>query len=181
MYAPISPAGSLGSVGTGSRRRSSRSALGERYPVTLGSTSAWITGTAASSGAASGVTGAEDIDFPHAAQVTRIRRDTYDLTGTALTKQIAHGITSLDPECGTPAVLADLTRGHWGIESVHWIRDTVFEEDTNTGYAGNGPQVMATLRNVAISLLHRAGITEINRTLQRITRDRTRALLFLPL
>ena len=40
---------------------------------------------------------------------------------------------------------------------------------------------MATLRNIVISLLHLAGITEITRTLQRITRDRTRALLLLPL
>jgi hypothetical protein len=54
-------------------------------------------------------------------------------------------------------------------------------EDQNTGYTGNGPQVMATPRNTAISLLHLAGITEITWTLQRITRDRTRALLFLPL
>ena len=85
------------------------------------------------------------------------------------------------PGRGTPATLAALTQGQWGIESVHWIRDTVFEEDASTGYSGNGPQVMATLRNLAISLLHLAGITEISRTLQRITRDRTRALLFLPL
>jgi hypothetical protein len=67
------------------------------------------------------------------------------------------------------------------MESVHWLRDTAYGEDQNTGYTGDGPQVMATLRNIAISLLHLAGITEINRTLQRITRDRTRALLFLPL
>jgi predicted transposase YbfD/YdcC len=127
------------------------------------------------------VTAAGGIEFPHAAQVTRIRRDTYDLTGTATAKEIVHGITSLDPERGTPAVLAGLTRGQWGIESVHWLRDTVYAEDQNTGYTGDGPQVMATLRNIAISLLHLAGITEINRTLQRITRDRTRALLFLPL
>jgi predicted transposase YbfD/YdcC len=127
------------------------------------------------------VTDAGGIEFPHAAQVLRIRRDTYDLTGTALAKEVVHGITSLDPGRGAPAALAGLTRGQWGIESVHWIRDTVFEEDASTGYAGNGPQVMATLRNIAISLLHLAGITEINRTLQRITRDRTRALLFLPL
>ncbi len=40
---------------------------------------------------------------------------------------------------------------------------------------------MATLRNIAISVLRLAGITDITRTLQRITRDRTRALLFLPL
>lgn len=127
------------------------------------------------------ITDAGGIGFPHAAQVMRIRRDTYDLTGTALAKEIVHGITSLDTARGTSAVLAGLTQGHWGIESVHWLRDTAYAEDASTGYAGNGPQVMATLRNIAISLLHLAGITEINRTLQRITRDRTRALLFLPL
>ena len=91
------------------------------------------------------VTRADSVDFPHAAQVMRIRRDTYDLDGTAIAKEIVHGITSLDAVRGTPAVLAGLTRGQWGIESVHWIRDTAYAEDASTGYAGNGPQVMATL------------------------------------
>jgi hypothetical protein len=68
------------------------------------------------------VTVADGISWPHAAQVLRIRRDTYDLAGTALTKEIAHGITSLDATRGTPATLAGLTRGQWGIESVHWVR-----------------------------------------------------------
>lgn len=126
-------------------------------------------------------TTAKGIDFPHAAQALRIRRDTYDLTGTALTKEVVHGITSLSSDRADPAALAGLAQGHWGIESVHWLRDTAYAEDQNTGYAGNGPQVMATLRNIAISLLHLAGITEITRTLQRISRDRTRALLVLPL
>jgi hypothetical protein len=90
-------------------------------------------------------------------------------------------MTSLDCARGTPAALARLTQEHWGIESVHWLRDTAYAEDSSTGCTGNGPQVMATLRNIAISLLDLAGITEITRTLQRITRDRTRALLFLPL
>jgi hypothetical protein len=34
-----------------------------------------------------------------------------------------------------------------------------FAKDANSGYAGNGPQAMATLRNLAISLLYLAGIT----------------------
>jgi predicted transposase YbfD/YdcC len=127
------------------------------------------------------VTDAEGIGFPHADQVYRIRRDTYDLDGTALTKEIVHGITSLGAERGTPGVLAHITRGQWGIESVHWLRDTAWREDQNTGYAGNGPQVMASLRNIAVSLLHLAGITEILRTLQAICRDRTRMLAYLPL
>jgi hypothetical protein len=113
--------------------------------------------------------------------VTRIRRDTYDLTGTALAKEIVHGITSLDPGRGAPAVLAGLTQGQWGIESVHWLRDTAWAEDQNTGYTGDGPQVMATFRNLAISLLHLSGVTEITRTLQAITRDPNRLLKFLPL
>src|SRR5207245_75492 len=83
--------------------------------------------------------------FPHAAQVMRIRRDTLDRDGSLLAKEIVHGITTLDAARGTPDILAALTRGHWGIESVHWIRDTACAEDANTRYAGNGPQVMATL------------------------------------
>lgn len=54
----------------------------------------------------------------------------------------------------------------------HRRRDTA----EYTSYAGNGPQVMATLRNIAISLLHLAGITQINRTLQATSRDPGRVL-----
>ena len=61
------------------------------------------------------------------------------------------------------------------------VRDTAYAEDANTGYAGNGPQVMATLRNIAISLLHLAGIRQITRTLQAISRDPARVLDIIPL
>jgi hypothetical protein len=44
-----------------------------------------------------------------------------------------------------------------------------------------GPQVMATLRNMAVSLLHVAGTTRIARTLQAFSRDRTRILDVIPL
>ncbi len=127
------------------------------------------------------VTGAGDLDFPHATRVARIRRDRYDITGTLISKEIVHAVTSLDTGQAGPAGLAAIARGQWGIESVHWLRDTAWAEDANTGYAGNGPQVMATFRNIAISLLHHAGVTEITRTLQAITRDRTRMLSYLPL
>jgi hypothetical protein len=40
---------------------------------------------------------------------------------------------------------------------------------------------MATFRNVAVSLLYHAGITEITRTLRAIGRDRARVLTCLPL
>jgi len=127
------------------------------------------------------VTDAGSLDFPHVTRIARIRRDGYDLDGTLISKEIVHAVTSLGADRASSADLARIARGQWGIESVHWLRDTAWAEDANTGYAGNGPQVMATLRNLAISLLHLAGVTEITRTLQAIERDRTRILNYLPL
>jgi len=124
---------------------------------------------------------AEDIDFPHVRQIARIRRDGYDASGALISKEIVHAVTSLGQDQASAADLAKLARGQWGIESVHWLRDTAYGEDANTGYAGNGPQAMATLRNLAISLLYLSGVTEITRTLQAITRDRNRILDYLPL
>jgi predicted transposase YbfD/YdcC len=127
------------------------------------------------------VTGAGNIDFPHVRQVARIRRDGYDADGALISKEIVHAVTSLGRDEADAADLAKLARGQWGIESVHWLRDTAYAEDANTGYAGNGPQAMATLRNLAISLLYLSGVTEITRTLQAIARDRNRVLDYLPL
>jgi predicted transposase YbfD/YdcC len=127
------------------------------------------------------VTDAAGLDFPHVTQAIRIRRDGYDLTGAHISKEIVHAVTSLDPGHASPADLARIARGQWGIESVHWLRDTAYQEDSDTGYTGNGPQALATCRNIAISLLYLAGVTQIARTLQAIGRDRKRMLSYLPL
>jgi hypothetical protein len=47
-------------------------------------------------------------------------------------------------------------------------------------YAVTSPQVTATLRNLAISLLYLAGVKEVTRTLPAIARDRARLLGYLP-
>jgi predicted transposase YbfD/YdcC len=127
------------------------------------------------------VAGAAGLDFPRAARVARIRRDGYDRDGQLVTKEIVHAVTSLDAARAGAARLAAIARGQWGIESHHWLRDTTWAEDASTGYAGNGPQVMATLRNLAISLLRIAGITQITRTAQAINRNPARVLAVIPL
>jgi predicted transposase YbfD/YdcC len=120
---------------------------------------------------------ATGIDFPGAAQVFRIRRDTFDHAGNHLTKEVVHGITSLTATQATPETLARFVRQHWGIENkIHWVRDVVYREDHQHAYAGTGAQVMATLRNLALGLLRLAGITQITRALERIAADRTRIL-----
>lgn len=127
------------------------------------------------------VTDADGVDFPHATRIARIRRDVYNLAGQLVSKEIVHAVTSLDAGRADPARLAGLAQGQWGIESIHWIRDAVYREDDNKAYTGGGPQVMAALRNLAISLLHMNGITKIKATLQEINRDRDRVLAVLPL
>ena len=127
------------------------------------------------------VTDAADLDFPHVSQAARIRRDGYDLTGAHISKEIVHAVTSLDAGRAGPHALAGIARGQWRIESVPWLRDTACREDSDTGYTGNGPQALATCRNIAISLLYLAGVTKIVRTLQAIGRDRNRVLSYLPL
>ena len=127
------------------------------------------------------VTDAAGIDFPQVTRVARIRRDGHDCDGCLVSKEIVHAVTSLDAKKADAEALAGIARGQWGIESVHWVRDTAWDEDANTGYAGNGPQVMATLRNLAVSLLYINGVREVTRTLQAIARDRNRLRDYLPL
>ena len=108
--------------------------------------------------------------FPHVAQVIRVERTAKSLNGTQLRHEISYGITSLPPEKTTPAQLAQLIRGHWSIESLHWIRDVVYDEDRSQVRRGSAPQAMATLRNCAISLLRRLGVTSIAQALRTLNR-----------
>lgn len=118
---------------------------------------------------------ADGINFPGAAQVFRIRRDTFDHQGNRLTKEVVHGVTSLTAQQATAEQVASLIRRHWGIENrSHWVRDVVYREDDQHAYAGTGAHVMATLRNLALGLLRLAGVTQIKRTLEHIAADRTR-------
>ncbi|SDM36383.1 hypothetical protein [Actinomyces ruminicola] len=50
--------------------------------------------------------------------------------------------------------MAAWVRGHWAIENrLHWVRDVTYDEDNHQLRTGSGPQVMAALRNLAISLI----------------------------
>src|SRR6266567_7948491 len=58
--------------------------------------------------------------------------------------------------------VARLTRGHWSIENgLHYVRDVSFGEDRSRLRTGSAPQIMAALRNLAITLIHRSGSSQI--------------------
>jgi predicted transposase YbfD/YdcC len=96
--------------------------------------------------------------FPHAQQVLVLTRHVTDLAGGHPRAEVVYGITSLDAGRADPARPAALVRGQWETENrTHRVRDVTFGEDASQVRARRGPQVMATLRNLAISLLRLGG------------------------
>ncbi len=97
------------------------------------------------------------LPFPHVSQAYLIERHVTALDGTPLSDIAALGVTSLDATRASPRAIASLVRGQWSIESLHWLRGTLYREDHSTVRTRSGPRAMATLRNLAIGALHLAG------------------------
>ena len=67
---------------------------------------------------------------------------------------------------GTAAEVGAFVRGHWGIESMHWILDVIFREDDSRVRAGHAGANLAMVRRAAVALLRRApgkGTTQTKR------------------
>jgi len=118
------------------------------------------------------------LGFPHAAQVLQVTRKTRDLhAGTRRFKTVTvSAVTSLTHAQASPARLADLLRNHWAIEALHHLRDITFAEDASQVRTGSGPHVMATLRNLVIGVLCRAGPVNVAAALRHHARDPRRPL-----
>lgn len=111
------------------------------------------------------------LDFPYAAQVFAIHRETTEIVTNKLRSETVYGVTSLKPERANPSCVLALSRGHWSIENrLHWVRDVTFDEDRSRVRRGNGAQLMASLRNLAVSLLRMAGALYIPSALRRCAR-----------
>ena len=114
--------------------------------------------------------------FPGARQVLVLTRHVTGLKGGKPRTEVADGITSLDACRAGPARLGVLVRGQWQIENrAHWVRDVTSGEDRSQVRAGHGPQVMACLRNLAVSLLRLAGEANIAAGLRDTAWERSRA------
>jgi predicted transposase YbfD/YdcC len=67
--------------------------------------------------------------------------------------EVVYGITDLTREQADAERLVDYNRSHWGIENkTHYTRDVAFREDDHKAKSGFGPQLMAAVRNTAISI-----------------------------
>ena len=118
---------------------------------------------------------AAGLAFPHAAQAIQITRRR-KLKGK-WSRETCYAITSLTLTQATYTQLAAIIRGHWGIEDrLHWVRDLDFDEDRSQIRTAAGPRIMASLRNLVITILRLTGATSIAAALRYHARRPARPL-----
>jgi predicted transposase YbfD/YdcC len=125
----------------------------------------------------------EDLPFPHVSQVYLIERHVSDLDGNPVSAVAALGVASPAADRASAADLARHVRGQWAIESLHWLRDTLYQEDKSQVRTRSGPRIMAGLGNLAICALRLSGRTDVTEATRWASRsmDRPFAILGLTL
>jgi predicted transposase YbfD/YdcC len=118
------------------------------------------------------------LDWPYHAQVFRWER-TWTEQGTTH-QAVRYGITSLPPQVADAKDLLAIKRAHWQVENqLHRPKDVTLDEDASLVHVGFGPDILAILRNLTLSLLHHAGITAIAAQLRHFSRYPDEALQLL--
>ena len=115
--------------------------------------------------------------FPRIAQIARLIRTVR--TKERTTTETVYLITALTPRQADPDRLLTLIRGHWSVESRHWLRDVTFGEDRSPLRSGSAPQIMAAFRNLALTLIRRTGTSAIAAFRQHLRSRPTKALRLL--
>ncbi|MCR4304133.1 MAG: ISAs1 family transposase [Gallionella sp.] len=115
------------------------------------------------------------IDFPHVGQVFLIERESIQKRTGEYSREIALGLTSRTPQEASPQRVLAVNRGHWSIESVHYIIDWNYDEDRSRIRTGFGPENVSRLRRFAVGILksfqqHTQSIAEMMRKLSFRTR-----------
>jgi len=102
----------------------------------------------------------ETCDWPGAAQVFKLERET-ELVARGQTRgEVVYGITSLSATDAGPARLLAIVRQHWGQENgLHYRRDVTLREDAGRTRDWTVAHALATLNNLVLALLLRGGQT----------------------
>lgn len=104
-------------------------------------------------------------DWPDVAQVCKLVR-TREVGGEK-SVEVEYAITSVPRRQADAAQLLTWCRQHWHIENrLHYVRDVTMGEDHSRIRSGAAPQILAGLRNAAITLLRALGIDNIAQALR---------------
>lgn len=101
------------------------------------------------------------LDWPEVGQVYRLERKFDWVRQGKVFKsscEIEYGITSLPNVTTSSAQVLLFRRRHWGVETgLHYRRDVTFREDSTRMTIGAAGRILATVHNLVIGLIKRAG------------------------
>ena len=121
-------------------------------------------------------------DWPGLEQVFQVERQRIHTKSGKVTREVVYGLTSLSSREASAAQLLALNRAAWGIENgLHYRRDVTFHEDATRLTLGHAGRVMATLNNLVIGLLRRAGYTNLAAARRQCAADLHTSLTLLAL
>lgn len=93
------------------------------------------------------------LNFPYVRQAFMIEREFIRKKTGEISRDVVYGITCVPASHATPQQILRDNRGHWSIESCHYIIDWNYDEDRSQIRSGFGPENITRLRRFAIGLL----------------------------
>ena len=103
------------------------------------------------------------LDWPGVGQVYRLERKFDWIRHGKVFKtscEVEYGITSLSGTQSSPAEVLGYRRQHWLVETgLHYRRDVTFREDATRMTIAAAGRILATIHNLIIGLIKRAGHT----------------------
>lgn len=93
------------------------------------------------------------LNFPYVRQAFMIERESIDKKSGEQSRERIFGITSAPSELASAEQVLRDNRGHWCVESCHYIIDWNYDEDRSRIRTGHGPENITRLRRFAIGLL----------------------------
>ena len=84
-------------------------------------------------------------------------------------EKIAYGVTSRRPEEANAERVLKVNRGHWSIESCHYMIDWNYDEDRSRIRTGYGPENVTRLRRFAIGIIKAKGARSVAQKMRELT------------
>ena len=111
------------------------------------------------------------LDFPCVGQVFAIQRHTIIKTTGKQTHELVYGLSSHLPFSANAEQLLAFNRGHWGVESHHYMLDWNWNEDRCTIRTDHGPENITRLRRFTISLIKSISKYSVAATINKLARN----------
>ena len=120
---------------------------------------------------------AGNYDWPGLAQACQLTRTTK--RDGKETVEVVYAVTSLPRRLAEAPALLSHWRGHWGIETLHYLRDVNFGEDHCRVRDPAGGHALACFRNAALNILRRNRVKGVINAVREFTLAPKKLLSFL--